>query len=540
MKPQRPSPTLRPSLSRLGPRFAGVAIALSLAACATTEVTDYDKDVAKKADAIREGLSNAPQQSSTGFGPALRCMDFMFLTYGVNNLSVLIEDIPDATRKVNASGKDMIISAVSQMSRRSRAVRLVAFSVGDATLSAVIGLHTRAQALENPPDFTIRGSVSQFDDSIVRKQGDVGVGIGAVSAGVAAQGSGSVLALDLSVINTQSLELVPGATSKNSVLVMKTGTGADGEVNTRKFGLNFSFVLARSEGTAQALRTLSELATIELFGKLTKIPYWTCLGATQDDPGVQAEITDWWETLAADPVSLVAYLQQQMRARGLYGGPVNGNIDEPLLHAIEIYQKAMGREASTELDLEFFRNYLATDHARVQLEAQKLLAANPGPVAIATPQADAGGANAPPAGGDTGGADNRMPLVYVAGDQGPDTVYRPGQAFKIDVAVDSDAYLYCYLVDEQRRVNQFYPNPVQTNPAVQAGTRLQFPGDLPFTFVASPRGTESIACFAALQPLGGEPLQAVPTVGSTDELTAAFRQVAGPAFGVGVYDVKVQ
>ena len=33
-----------------------------------------------------------------------------------------IEDVPDSTKKVNASGKDMIISAMSQMTRRSRAV----------------------------------------------------------------------------------------------------------------------------------------------------------------------------------------------------------------------------------------------------------------------------------------------------------------------------------------------------------------------------------------------------------------------------------
>ncbi|MEZ5650138.1 MAG: DUF4384 domain-containing protein [Burkholderiaceae bacterium] len=535
MKPQRLLElSMRPS-RRLGTRLGGLAVTASLAACAATApVTDYDKDVAKRAEEVRSSMSNAPEQTRTGFGPVLRCMDFMFLTYGVQNLSVLIEDIPDATRKVNASGKDMIISAVSQMSRRSRAVKLVAFSVGDATLGAVIGLHTRAQALENPPDFAIRGSVSQFDENLARKQGDIGVGIGAVSAGVAAQGSASVLALDLSVISTKSLELVPGATSKNSVLVMKQGEGADGEVNTRKFGLNFSFTLARSEGTAQALRTLSELATIELFGKLTKIPYWTCLGADESDPGVQAEITDWWETLAADPPSLVAYLQQQMRARGLYGGRINGQVDDSLLHAIGIYQQAMGGKSSTELDFEFFRNYLRTDHSTVQAKARELLAANPGPAAASQPPQQVAAL-------DSANGAARLPLVYVAGDLGPNMSYKRGQPFKIDVAVDSDSYLYCYLLDAQNKVNQFYPNPVQTSPAIAGGTRLQFPGDLPFTFVASPTGErESIACFAALQSLGDSPLDSIPRAESTDELTSAFRQVAGPGFGVGVYDVNVQ
>ena len=104
----------------------------------------------------------------------------------------------------------MIISAMSQMTRRSRAVNLMAFSINDQTLGAVIGIGTRNKLVETPPDFTIRGSVSQFDENVVRKQGDAGIGIGAFSAGYAKQGTASVLALDLSVINTNTLNLVPG------------------------------------------------------------------------------------------------------------------------------------------------------------------------------------------------------------------------------------------------------------------------------------------------------------------------------------------
>src|SRR5690606_8940335 len=96
-------------------------------------------------------------------------------------------------------------------------------------------------------------------------------------------------------------------------------------------------------------------ASIELIGKLTKVPYWTCLGAPDSDEAVVAEITVWWETMAANPISLVAYFQQQMIARGLYPGEVNGQVDDALLHAIELYQEAMGRQPSSTLNYEFFR-----------------------------------------------------------------------------------------------------------------------------------------------------------------------------------------
>jgi hypothetical protein len=552
-------PWRRGSLGVLSRRLGPLLVGASLAGCAT--VTDYNKDVVRRAHEAK-GPQEKPAPNATGFAAALRCMDITFLNYGVRDLTVLIEDVPDSTKKVNASGKDMIISAVSQMTRRSRAVNLMAFSINDQTLGAVIGLGTRNQLVETPPDFTIRGSVSQFDENVVRKQGDVGLGVGAVSAGYAKQGTASVLALDLSMINTTTLNLIPGVTSKNSVLVLKSGTGADGEVNTSKFGVNFSFVLSQSEGTAQALRTLGELASIELIGKLTKVPYWTCLGASDDDEAVIAEVTDWWETMAADPISLVAYFQQQMIARGLYPGEVNGRVDDALLHAIGLYQEAMGREASSTLTYEFFRDYLRTDHAKIQPKALALLEKRPGPpIASTSPaptQSPAGAVQGPatqvaaksagaaaslavPASGVPVPPPGETPFVYVAGVQGRNSIHRRGQPFEIDVAVDQDANLYCYLLDENRHVNQFFPNPARPNPLVKGGTRMQFPGQLPFRFVASPRGaTESIACFATTVVLGAEPLKTVPAARSTDELTIMFRQVGGPRTGVGVYDVKIQ
>ncbi|MGE0796686.1 MAG: DUF4384 domain-containing protein [Lautropia sp.] len=131
------------------------------------------------------------------------------------------------------------------------------------------------------------------------------------------------------------------------------------------------------------------------------------------------------------------------------------------------------------------------------------------------------------------------PFVHVASSRGPQAVHRRGQPFEIDVVVDQDTHLYCFLVDEHRRVNQFFPNRAQPDPQVRGGTRMQFPGRLPFRFVASESGvTESVACYAAPAGLGAEPMKELPQVGSTAELTAAFRKLAGPRTGVGVYDVQ--
>ncbi len=526
--------------------IAGLCCALLLSACATTrQLTDYDETVRERAKLDRNPRDE-PIANATGFRDALRCMDYLMITYGVKNLSILVEDIPDSTKKVSASSKDMIISAVSQMSRRSRGINLIAFSINDQTLGAVIGLGTRDKLIPNAPDFTIRGSISQFDDSVVRKQGDAGIGLGAFSAGAAGQGQADILALDLSVIETASLQLVPGSTSNNSMLVVTKGAGADSEVNTRKFGLNFNFVLARSEGRSQALRTLVELATIELVGKLTKIPYWTCLGASPDSSEVQAEISDWWETLSSDTISLVAYLQQQMIARGLYGGAINGTIDDALIHAIGIYKEAMGMPNDASINLEFFNAYLRADHTTNQKLAGELLKRNPAPA----PSAPASGEDksaAVVAAVSSAQTDAQNPagdstvFVYVNGVNGPRSVYRRGQPFAIDVTVDQDTNLYCYLIDENRVVNQFFPNLMQPQPRVAAGSRLQFPGEYPFRLITSPRGlTETVACFGSPKSLGSEPLKGIKTVPDANSLVAAFARIAGSSFGKGVYDVVAQ
>lgn len=547
------SPTSLNPISRSTRAIRGTLVAASciavLGGCASmNELTDYDETVRARAKVIKNP-KDKPALNSTGFKTALRCMDYLMISYGVKNLSILVEDIPDSTRKVSAAAKDMVISAVSQMSRRSRAIDLVAYSINDQTLGAIIGLGTRDRLIETAPDFTIRGSISQFDDSIVKKQGETGINIGAVTLGGAMQGSADILGLDLSVIETTTLLLVPGATSTNSMQIINKGGGGDGEVNTRKLGLNFNFVLAQSEGRSQALRTLIELATMELIGKLTRIPYWSCIGAPVESDEVKFEISDWWETLAGDTESLVAYFQQQMIARGLYEGSINGIIDDAIIHSIVIYKEAMGLTPDESLNLEFFNAYLATDHTATQKVAVNLKAGNPGPAPdvaasgeerAAAVVAAVGAGKAVPGGAAAGGSEEAV-FIFIGGSQGPNTIHRSGQPFSVDVAVDKDTYLYCYLLDDNNVPNQFFPNALQPQPLVKAGERMQFPGKFPFQLMASRRGIpETVACYGSSVALGTEPLKGLQRVPDAATLTGEFSRIAGTNVGIGVYDVIPQ
>ena len=78
------------------------------------------------APAVREAVNpqDRAQRSITNFSPALRCMDGLLFNAGVRDLTMVMDDMRDATQKVPVGARDMMTSAVSEMTRRSRAVRL--------------------------------------------------------------------------------------------------------------------------------------------------------------------------------------------------------------------------------------------------------------------------------------------------------------------------------------------------------------------------------------------------------------------------------
>jgi hypothetical protein len=504
-----------------------------------------------------------PRANVTGFGNALRCMDSQFRVYGVRNVPILIEDIPDSTKKINVGARDMFVSATSQMTRASRAIRLIPF---DSNKKVFQELFKGQEDIAAKAAFAIQGTISQFDESLMRKQRDGGICLGALCIGGADSDSYSGMSVDMSVLNVRDdLTLVPGAISKNFVLVRRSGRGADADLNYKKFGINFNFVSSQSDGQGQALRNLVELSAIELYGRLLKIPYWSCLGVPNEDEGVKAEIEDWWDMLQGDIPSLAAYLQQQMVARQLYKGEVNGRIDEELLRAVRAYKTALGLPDNEDVDAEFFRRYLVADHAALQPQAAaKLKAINEaeGPLQPDSAQvaqqagggAPQGAAGASPAAGPAvappaavaavapaaAGAAAARVAVAVQGVKGSQYVYKRGESLDVEVVSQNSGFLYCFLIDENRAVSQFFPNPVQPSAAVAPGARLLFPGRFPFQILASARGvTETVLCANSPRDLGPS-VPMAPTVRDAAALRQALSQRAGAPVEVGVFDVRTQ
>lgn len=528
--------------------------ALTLVGCSAMDVKT---ETLEKTEQIRVGPEAAPRRSITSFSDALRCMDVTLSNYGVRDVSVLIEDILDQTKKVNAGTTDMLITAVSEMTTRSRAIRLVAFGEDSKNLITFLQQAESKNAYAVTPQFDIKGSITQLDENLIQKQTDAGIGFDSggsfgIGMGYAKDAASNILALDLSMLDTDDFSVLPGVTSRNAVVIFKEGKGFDADATISKFGINYNMSLSRSEGQSQALRSLVELAAVELFGKLTRTPYWTCLGSSGAEVEVQREIEDWYYGFQANPPQLTAWFQNQLRMRGYYNGVVDGADSQELRIAAAGYRRALGLPEEGGLDLAFFTAYLAADHAKVmagnvpvaavppvsQVAPAAPVAAVP-EVAIAAPQAPAVSrvqqASAPPL------------ALGISANNGQ-TQFRRGELVNLRIETSRDAYVQCYLQNENRAIQRFYPNRFARDAMVKSGAPLQIPGDMRFEFVANKKGVrEIVACFGAERDL----MPVLPSVvvgtdfedlsvSSMGQVRDAYRRVAGSDFVEETFNVNIR
>ena len=529
-----------PGSSRFATRALPLAVAAALSACASIEsAKDTRKQVVDAAQSVKQGPTAAPYKSITNFSDGLRCMDNTLLDYGVRDVSVIVEDILDETKKVNAGTKDMLISAISDMTKRSRAIKAIAYGKDSGN---TIGFLAQAQQREHfaiVPPFGIRGSISQFDDAIARKNIDGGISIEPfINVGAAKTATASVIGLDLNVLTTSDLAVVSGVSSRNSVIVIKEGKGIDGEASIKKFGINFSMSVSRQEGQSQSLRTLVELAAIELVGRLARVPYWSCLGATDADPAVQTEITDWYDSMAANPVELIEYFQRQLRARKVYFGRMDGVVNDDFKEAVSRYREALGHSREAKFTIEFFQAYLRADHRAMQGKVQPVISTEPAAVGTAAPAAPAAAPAAQSAG----------PLSLSIASLTNTPTFQRGTPIDLLIQPNRDAHVYCYLRDENAAIQRIYPNRFAKDSLVPAARRLELPGKQRFQIVANQKGVrETVACFATDRDvLADLPAAAAGTdfsplpVKSIDELKAAFAGTTRNKFAEGYFNVDVK
>ena len=518
-----------------------LALSATLAALAGCQTLEVKQPTIDQTNEIRKGPEDRPQRSITGFSHALRCMDTLLLDYGVRDITMLTEEITDETKKLNAGTRDMLISSVSDMSRRSRAVRLVAFGKDTANVISYLASAQSAAAYQAIPLYDIKGSVSQFDENLVKNQKDLGIGFAPfINIGAAKDAGSSMLALDLSVLTTSDMAVLAGVTSRNSVMILKQGSGIDGDAAYHKFGINYSMNLAKAEGQTQALRGLVELAAVELIGKLTKTPYWTCLGVTdpKKNDETRLEMFDWYHAMASTRIELIAYFQNQLRRRAFYDGPIDGEFNPAIDEAIANYRAALGLSREAVLNEEFFYAFLSADHTKIKRPDQPARYVAPTSVAGAPasiPVAASAASAKPAAAAAAAAASPAAPLKLSVTAPRQQTRFARGESISLSLAPSQDAHVYCYLQDEESKVIRFFPNRFARDSRIAADQPLTLPGAMRFQLTMNTKGVpETISCFATQRDVMASLPQALvgtdfePLPGATlESIRGAFLKASG-------------
>lgn len=512
------------------------ATALVLASCASQQAVH---DQVKK---LQTGPSATPHKSITNFASGLRCMDNMMIEYGIRDISMLVEDLSDQTGKVNAGTKDMLITAVSTMTRRSRAVKLIPFGNDSGNLISFLGAAGSQSAYNIIPQYDIRGSISQLDSSVVRQQAGGSVAASKWGLGASASTAGSILGIDLSVLRTEDLSVIPGVTSSNAVVLFKSGKGADADATIKKTGISFDFQVSKNEATVQALRNLIELASIELVGRLVKVPYWQCLGIPEDTPEIQQEMEDWYYAMSAHG-ELDYYVGSQLFARGFYPASVT---DEALAlsQGIRSYQQSIGVAVDGKLDYGFFKQ-LITGNTDTQAVATAATISAPAVVTQASPKPVAVTASAPQVVASV--ASQAKPQLSLRTSSGRDS-YAPGETISLLASIDTASYLFCFFTDANNNTQRFFPNRFQSDNFVNAGSTVPLPGNMPFDISADEAGkTEYISCFASPQNVYHDLPMAIRTydfedldIRSMDDIRQGFSAASNGQAAEAQFTIKIR
>ena len=530
------------------------AAALAVAGCA---VSPRDNPEFFQKLPVENRPVTAPIRSISSFSESLRCMDRMLADYGTPSTLVTSKFIPDASGKISVATKDMVITALSQMSRTSNAFRYVDYEVEALKQDTVQNLTTlllnAGQMRLQKPKLYVSGAISYLDQNVAVDRLGAGVAAPKFEAGFSRDFQGSAFGLELHLGDFNSRTLLAGIDSANEIVVANAARAIDAGGLIKKAGVQFNVSQEVSQGTGPAVRTLVELGAIELVGKWARVPYWQCLAIDQTHPEYQRQLRAWWDEMSGD--ERIRLFQTALKAAGYFEGDVNGKPSPKLKVAVRQLQADRGATPSGDLNFETYerlvRNYVVYDGAgtfvrigwsRDKSGADSFAAtakAKGGAAQVAnnpeyTPQAVAARQSPPPT--IDGLKPGPLGLHVSIGDA--ERNWAVGDALSLTASVDVQSFVYCYYRDARGQISQVFPNPEQKRLPLQGGRFIQVPdgiGGSSFALELAREGVESIGCFATkndVYPKLPAPLQApgLKTIGGIDDLAqvrAAFERAAG-------------
>jgi hypothetical protein len=141
----------------------------------------------------------------------------------------------------------------------------------------------------------VSGAVSFVDQNVITNRGQVGTSGTRLETGYSQNRTATIVGLELHLGDFRTRTLIPGMDSANEVILGNGGQGLDLAGRIGQYGWQLNVGRDYAQGSGAAIRTLVELALIELTGKWARVPYWQCLTLEQTHPGFQRQLRDWFD-----------------------------------------------------------------------------------------------------------------------------------------------------------------------------------------------------------------------------------------------------
>jgi hypothetical protein len=466
-----------------------------------------------------------PVRSISSFSDALMCMDRMMREAEIPTTLITSKQIPDYSGRVPVAAKDMVITALSQMSRLSNAFRYVDFEVDIARQDTVQNLTTillnNNQMQLQRPALYVSGAVSFVDHNVITSNFGGGLSGERVEAGYARNRAATIVGLEMHLADFRTRTMIPGLDSANEIIVGTSGQGMDlaGKIGT--YGVQFNVGRDLAQGTGSAMRTLVELAVIELAGKWTRLPYWRCLTLDNTHPEFQRQLREWFDE--GDRATHGRMVQRYLVSQGYlpaFEQPLSAN-SSVLREAVAQFQADMGMVVTGEIN---FPTYERALRDFVAIGEDGLLAR------VGWPELGQGQVPVAPLAVE-------MQIENAVRDR---TVFEAGTQVFASVTVSRAAHLFCFLHDAVGNVVRIQPTLANPSSLVSANLAVRLPDWMvpypAFLLETGEKGHEAIMCIATNQ----DPMPQLPMELQAPALTRikmpdlqavqdAFRNAVGAA-----------
>ena len=217
-----------------------------------------------------------------------------------------------------------------------------------------------------------------------------------------------------------------------------------------------SVSLDKSEGFHQAVRSLVELSTIEVLGKLTHVPYWECLSIEATNPNFRAEAREWFDTMGESERQ--SFVRSALARAGYLGAAEDGS-GAKLTDAMARYQAENDLVPNGHLDFDLYYRLLASDSRRPGQARAPVDNRDSAARVRSAPAADRRSPSAPAP------VEKAPPRLTLANARGARPSYRAGRNDHAEPAADAGRLHLLLLQRWRGQCLTHLPQPVPAGPA---------------------------------------------------------------------------